>query len=104
MIDDGHEVSIVTAHNNKTCWTKFEWLTQHFPFIHRDDVIITTKKQKIIGDPLIDDSVFNLIGGNYLKILFDHPNNHEYSEESDDIFRVYTLKEAYEVIKRELLL
>ena len=103
MIDDGHEVSIVTAHNNRTCWTKFEWLTEHFPFIHRDDVIITAKKQKIIGDALIDDSVSNLTGGNYLKILFDHPNNHEYSGESDGIFRVHSLKEAYEVIKRELL-
>jgi len=103
MVDDGHEISIVTAHNNKTCWTKFVWLSEQFPFIHSDDVIITTKKQRIIGDVLVDDHVHNLEGGDYLKILFDHPNNHGYDAQAKGVFRVYTLAQAYDVIKKELL-
>ena len=42
MITDGHEVSIVTAHNNRTAGMKFEWVTTHFPFLSRDDIIIIT--------------------------------------------------------------
>ena len=104
MIDDGHEVSVVTAHNNKTAGTKFEWVTTNFPFISRDDIIITRKKHKIMGDVLVDDEVRNLLDGNYLKILFDHPNNHGYDAEGNGMIRVFTLKEAYEVIKTNLLL
>jgi len=103
IINDGHEVSIVTAHNSKTAGMKFEWITTHFPFISRDDIIITRKKQKIIGDVLIDDEVRNLLGGSYLKILFDHPNNHGYDAEANGMIRVYTFKEAYEVICREIV-
>ena len=99
MIDDGHEISIVTAHNNKTVGTKFEWILKNFPFLSKDDIIITAKKQKIIGDVLIDDSVQNLEGGNYLKILFDSPINRGYDAKANGMIRVYTLKDAYETIK-----
>jgi len=99
MVDDGHEISIVTAHNNKTAGMKFEWITTHFPFISRDDIIITRKKHKIIGDVLIDDEVKNLLQGSHLKILFDHPNNHGYDANANGMIRVYNLKEAYEIIK-----
>jgi len=99
MMNDGHEVSIVTAHNNRTAGMKFEWITKHFPFLSRDDIIITRKKQKIIGDVLIDDEARNLEGGNYLKLLFDHPNNHGYDTEANGMIRVYTLAEAYAVIQ-----
>ena len=103
MLGDGHEVSIVTAHNNRTAGMKFEWVTMNFPFLTRDDVIITSRKHKIMGDVLIDDEVKNLLDGNYLKILFDHPNNHDYDANANGMMRVYTLKEAYEVIQKELL-
>jgi len=104
MIDDGHEVSVVTAHNNKTAGVKFEWVTAKFPFLSRDDIIITRKKHKIIGDVLIDDEVRNLLSGNYLKILFDHPNNHGYDAQANGMIRVFTLMEAYDIIQNELCL
>jgi len=99
MLDDGHELTIVTAHSNRTAGVKFEWITKHFPFISRDDIIIARKKGKVIGDVLIDDEVRNLIGGDYLKILFDHPNNRGYDAEANGMIRVHSLKEAYEVIQ-----
>jgi len=102
MHDDGHEITIVTAHNNRTAGFKFEWLTTHFPFLSRDDIIITRKKHKIIGDVLIDDAAKNLIHGFFLKILFDHPNNHGYDAEANGMKRVYTLEEAYKIIQKEL--
>jgi 5'(3')-deoxyribonucleotidase len=102
MVDDGHEVSIVTAHINKTTGMKIVWIKTNFPFLSRDNIIITSKKHKIMGDVLIDDSIYNLLEGNHLKILFDHPNNHGYDAEANGMIRVYTLKEAYEVIQKEL--
>lgn len=102
MLDDGHEVSIVTAHNNRTAGYKFEWVTKNFPMLTRDDVIITRKKQKIRGDVLIDDAVKNLEGAPFMKILFNHPNNHGYDASANGMFRVHTLNEAYELIKKEL--
>ena len=99
MVDDGHEITIVTAHSSRTAGLKFEWITKHFPFISRDDIIIARKKSKIMGDVLIDDEVRNLIDGKYLKILFDHPNNHGYDAEANEMVRVHTLKEAYEVVQ-----
>jgi 5'(3')-deoxyribonucleotidase len=56
-----------------------------------------------LGDVLIDDSIHNLLDGNYLKILFDHPNNHNYDARANQMHRVYTLAQAYEIITKELL-
>jgi len=102
MLDDGHEVSVVTAHNNETVYTKFVWMAEHFPFLGRDDIIITAKKQKVIGDVLIDDVPENLEGGGYFKILFDAPYNRGYDAEANGMVRVRTLEEAYEIITKEL--
>jgi len=71
--------------------------------LSRSDIIITTKKQKVIGDVLIDDMVHNFEGGNYLKLLFDSPINRNYDAEANGMVRVHTLKEAYEVIHSILL-
>ena len=102
MMDDGHEVTIVTAHNNETAYTKFIWLAEHFPFFDRDDVIIARKKQRIIGDVLIDDFPHNLEGGAYFKILFDSPINRDFDTQANGMTRAHTLKEAYEIIIKEL--
>ena len=103
MIDDGHEVSIVTAHNNRTAGTKFDWILGNFPFFSRDDIIITAKKQKIMGDVLIDDMPHNLEGGDYMKILFHNSTNRGYDAKANGMVRVYSLKEAYEAIVDTLL-
>ena len=99
MINDGHEVSIVTAHTAYTTVpAKMDWLFKNYPFLSWDDVVITSKKQKIIGDVLIDDGIHNLIGGDYLKILYDCSYNRNYDAEEYGMKRVHTLKEAYDVI------
>jgi len=101
LIDDGHEVSVVTAQlaAYQTIPAKIDWLLKHYPFFKWDDVIITSKKQKVSGDVLIDDGIHNLEGGKYFKILFDCPNNRSYNAKQNGMTRVYSLKEAYEVIQ-----
>ena len=67
---DGHNVLIVTASDYQTLRTKMDKvLFKYFPFLTWDDVIITSRKQLIMGDVLVDDGVHNLYGGPYEKIL-----------------------------------
>ena len=103
MMDDGHEVYIVTAANYQTLPAKMEWLFEHYPFFSWENVIITRSKQLIRADVLIDDGVHNLEGGDYFKILVDSPNNRHYDAEVNGMVRVCSLNEAYEIINRVLL-
>jgi 5'(3')-deoxyribonucleotidase len=102
MVDDGHEVFIVTAQLvYQTIPEKMDWLFEKFPYLLWDNVIITRRKQLVKGDVLIDDAVHNLEGGDYMKILMDCPNNRRYDAEGNGMYRVYDLKEAYRIIKEK---
>ena len=103
LIDDGHEVWIVTASVYQTLPVKMDWLFRHYPYLSWSQVILTRKKQLIRADVLIDDGIHNLEGGEYFKILYDSPNNRHYDAEGNGMVRVYSLKEAYQVINQRLL-
>lgn len=99
IIDDGHEVYIVTAPNPHTLKAKMDKvLFRYFPFIHWDHVIVTSKKQLVQGDVRIDDGPHNLIGTNGLKILVDAPHNHSFNEKEHYIRRVKTWSEIYDKV------
>lgn len=99
LIDDGHEIYIVTSSNYKTISTKTRAiLGRYFPFISMDHVIVCSKKQMIHGDVMVDDGVHNLIGGDYFKILMTAAHNRDYDAESNGMHRVNNWKEAYAMI------
>lgn len=101
LIKDGHQVLIVTTSSYETLHTKMEEvLFKYFPFLSWNDVIITSRKQLVNGDVLVDDGTHNLEGGQYLRILMDAPHNRAYSAESNGMIRVYNWGEAYGVISR----
>lgn len=90
MIDAGDDVYVVTSSYYKTIRAKVELvLKKYFPFIRDDKLIITSHKQMIRGDVLIDDGVHNLIGGEYEKILVDAPYNRNYPEGEVRAYRAY---------------
>ena len=67
LIADGHKVLIVTTSNYHTLASKMERvLFKYFPFLTWNDVIITSHKQLVNGDVLIDDGIHNLEGGHSL--------------------------------------
>ena len=103
MIDEKHDVLIVTASVYQTLPVKMDWLFAKFPFLSWENVIITRRKQLIKADVLIDDGIHNLENGEYFKILMDSPNNRDYDAEGNNMIRVYTLKEAYEAINKYLI-
>lgn len=100
LIDDGHNVYIVTTSHYTDIKNKIEnVLTKHFPFISWKNVIIASNKQLINGDILIDDGVHNLEGGEYIKFLMDAPHNRSYDAEKNGMLRVYNWEEIYKIIK-----
>lgn len=99
LMEDGHKVVIVTASGYRTIRAKMERvLFKCFPFLTWDDVIITSNKQLIKGDVLIDDGVHNLVGGSYYKILMDAPHNRGYDAEANGMFRATTWEEVYSAV------
>ena len=102
LVDEKHDVLIVTASVYQTLPVKMDWLFANFPFLSWENVIITRRKQLIKADVLIDDGIHNLENGEYFKILMDSPNNRDYDAQKNGMVRVYTLKEAYEAINKYL--
>ena len=88
FIEEGHSVYVVTATECEYVKAKMEGvLFRYFPFLSWDQVIITSRKQMIRGDVLIDDGIHNLEGGNYKKILFTAPYNRDYDAEGNGMIR-----------------
>lgn len=99
IINDGHEVYIVTASNPHTLKAKMDKvLFRYFPFIHWDHVIVTSKKQLIYGDVRIDDGPHNLTGANGLNILVDAPHNRSFDEKSHNMRRARSWKEICNLV------
>ena len=99
LIDKGHEIFIVTATEYEHIYEKMhDLLFRYFPFLTWDQVIITSRKQMIRGDVLIDDGPHNLIGGEYRKILYDAPHNQNFDAEGNGMIRVRNWDEIETVI------
>lgn len=97
----GHNVFIVTATPHESVPEKMEdLLFRYFPFLTWDQVIVTSRKQMIRGDVLIDDGVHNLEGGDYIKILMTAPHNRSYDARAHGMIRVSTWEEIEDVIRR----
>ncbi len=72
-----YEVFIVSAAMEfpQSLAEKREWLLQHFPFIHWQQIIFCGSKKPISGDVMIDDHVKNLSVFNGEKLLFTATHN-----------------------------
>jgi len=99
LINEGHEIYVVTASDWQTLPAKMEKvLFRYFPYIGFDHVIITKNKHIIKGDILIDDGPHNLEGGEYRKILFTAPHNLTFDEGSVGAVRVNSWSEALDAV------
>ena len=99
FMNAGHEVYVVTATFQDSVAEKMnDLLFRYFPFLSWDQVIITSRKQMIRGDVLIDDGIHNLEGGAYTKLLMTAPHNKSYDAEANGMIRVHDWPEIEEVI------
>jgi 5'(3')-deoxyribonucleotidase len=61
LVDAGHEVCFVTATPQGCADAKYQWVSEHFPFMHNThDMVMTHRKYLIHGDVFIDDSPSNI--------------------------------------------
>lgn len=99
LYEKGHAIYIVTATTYLSVKAKMEHvLFRYFPFISWKNVIITSNKQMLKADVLIDDGVHNLLNADYEKILMTAPNNLDFDAEKHGMFRVSCWTEAEEII------
>lgn len=72
-----HEVFIVTTATEfkYSMLDKWEWLEEHFPFIHHSRMVFCGSKSVVYGDYMIDDKERNLSTFSGTGLLFDAPHN-----------------------------
>ena len=61
LLERGHEVVIVTA-ARRGHRDKLEWVAEHLPFLPRDNIVFTHRKELVRGELLFDDAPHNLEG------------------------------------------
>ena len=68
-------LSVLTSSHYSSIAPKRAFLKKYFPYINWNQVIISSRKQMINGNVLVDDYENNLIGGSYDGVLFYQPHN-----------------------------
>ena len=63
-------------------------------------MIITSRKQLLRADVLVDAGIHNLEGGDYRKILVDAPYNRDYDAEANGMIRVHNWDEIEAAIRQ----
>lgn len=99
LFDEGHQLFMVSATGYRHCRPKMEAILSMFPFLDWDHVILTSRKQLIRGDVLIDDGPHNLIDGSYARILFDRPYNRAFPDRASGCLRAHNWDEVYTMIE-----
>ena len=98
LIDDGHQVVLVTSSHPDTIGYKYRFIIKYFPYISFKDIIFTSKKQMVLGDVMIDDAPHNLEGGKYIGLLMYSPHNRSYDAEANGFTRVDNWEQIYKAI------
>ena len=102
LIDEGFDVYLCTTTDYRNVKPKFvSIIMQYFPYISWSKVIVTSKKQMIKADFLVDDGPHNLEGGDYIKILFDAGHNRKYDEASNGMLRFKVWDQIYSYIHKK---
>ena len=100
--DKGHKILIATTpfNSKNCCQEKIDWIKDHFPWMHRYDIVLTGRKDLLIGDMLIDDKPSNLKGFIGKKVLFDRPWNRDTYAPSIGAERAHNFSDLRDIIAR----
>jgi len=82
QLGQDHELFIITATYPENMKIKMEWLAEHFPHIPKRNIIVTSRKEMINIDVLIDDAPENVYNFNQWDrvIVFDYAWNRQVDE------------------------
>lgn len=101
LVDEQYQVYICTNAHYKTVLPKVQAIIKrYFSCIDWKHLIITYNKHLINCDIMIDDAPHNLQGNNCLKLLFNASHNQNYLAEFNDMIRVYSWEEIYDIVSK----
>lgn len=97
LINEGHQVYLVTDAVPKNYNEKVMWLHHFFPFIDDAHIVAMKHKHLFKCDVLIEDNAQNLISGlHYDRILIDYPWNQKVY---DEVYGIHRCKNWNEIMR-----
>lgn len=80
-LNEKYEVFIVSSAMEfpNSLAEKFEWLNEHFPFLHWKQFVFCGKKSVVHGDYMIDDLPHNLEAFGGERVLYSAPHNLQFN-------------------------
>lgn len=98
LIDDGHQIYLVTDNCPDTYGEKVAWIRKFFPFINASKIVCMKDKWQFRCDVMIEDNLQTLLARPYYhRILIDYPWNSEY-EYKDFVHDIYRCKNWHNVL------
>ncbi|MFO7173545.1 MAG: 5'(3')-deoxyribonucleotidase [Bacillota bacterium] len=92
------EIVVVTASPREAMRDKVQWVRRHLPFVPRENIVITYRKDLVRGDFLFDDAPRNLRNFPGIRIMMDYPYNRDFH----DCYRVHSWTEFRQLMERLL--
>ncbi len=101
LINDGHQVYLVTNAIPKTYGEKVEFIHRYFPFIDDGHIVCMKHKWMFKCDVMIEDNLQTLLSKPYYyRICFDRPWNRQVVDWTYDIRRCHNWNEVVEVVNK----
>lgn len=77
---DRAELVVVTASPRAAMSDKVAWVRKHLPFVHKDNIVLTRRKDLVRGDFMFDDAPRNLERFPGVRIMLDYPYNRDFHD------------------------
>ena len=101
LINEGHQVYLVTDAIPKTYGEKVEFINRHFQFIDDSHIVAMKHKHLFRCDVLIEDNLSNLLAKPYYhRICFNYPWNESKKDYVYDIHRCYNWEDIIAAINK----
>jgi 5'-nucleotidase len=95
-LNDYYDIVFLTASSQYAYNDKFHWIEENLSFVKKPNLILTHRKDLVIGEYLVDDAPHNLIHSPAkTKIVFDAPWNRDLKT----FTRVYNWEQLISILK-----
>ncbi|MEW9671988.1 hypothetical protein [Ammoniphilus sp. 3BR4] len=76
-----YDIVFVTASEHYAFQDKYHWIRENLSFLSKPNLVLTHRKDLIVGDIIVDDGPHNILKSPVkTKIIFDHPWNRHISQ------------------------
>lgn len=101
LINDGHQVYLVTDAIIKNYHEKVEWLHHFFPFVDDAHIVAMKHKHLFKCDIMYEDNMHNLLAGvSYHRVCMDYPWNRDGKDYVYDIHRCTNWGEFLDIVNK----